>query len=137
IVPTAPGAPSAPPTKGSSAPRPPTLSVLSARCRQSLCTAVVRAGKDAGQRSVTKIEVKLSYVRRVSCRKHGRRASCVRRFTRRTGAGALPPGRFSIPATGLRPGAYTITLVAIDSAGLRQTHATKLALVLRASPRRH
>jgi secreted trypsin-like serine protease len=123
--------------KAAPAPQPPTLKLLSTRCRQSFCTATVRAGKGAGQRSVGRVEAKLSYVRRVRCRRHGHRASCIRRFTRRVGARLLSPGRFSITATGLRPGSYTLTLVAIDIAGLRQTHATKVALVLEAPRRRH
>ncbi|HUA73788.1 MAG TPA: trypsin-like serine protease [Solirubrobacteraceae bacterium] len=131
-VPTVPVAPA----PISPAPKPPTLGLLSRHCGRGSCTVVVRAGDGAGQRLVDKLEAKLSFVRRVRCRKHGRRASCVRRFTRRVGARALAPGRFSIVASGLRPGSYTLAIVAIDSAGLRQTHATKVALVLRPS-RRH
>jgi hypothetical protein len=81
-----------------------------------------------------KLEAKLSFTRRVRCRKHGRRATCLRRFVRKLGARPLSGGRFSLTAGGLSPGAYTFTLLAIDSGGLRQTHATKVALVL-AAPR--
>jgi secreted trypsin-like serine protease len=120
--------------KAAPAPVAPTLRVLSQRCGRGTCKVVVRAGKAAGQRPVGKLDAKLSFARRVRCRKHGRRATCLRRFTRKVGAQPLSGGRFSLTATGLRPGAYTLTLLAIDSAGLRQTHATKIALVL-AAPR--
>jgi hypothetical protein len=40
--------------------------------------------------------------------------------------------RFSIVAGDLKPGPYTITLVAIDRVGLRQARASKVALLLQA-----
>lgn len=110
----------------------PTLRVASAHCRRGACAVNVRVSKGAGAALVTTVEAKLSFTRRFACRKHRRRATCRRSITRRLSARRLPGERFSILATGLRPGSFTMTLVAIDRAGLRQTHATKLALVLRA-----
>jgi secreted trypsin-like serine protease len=110
----------------------PTLRVASARCRRGACAVNVRVSKGAGAALVTTVEAKLSFTRRFACRKHRRRATCKRSITRKLSARRLTGERFSIIATGLRPSPYTMTLVAIDRAGLRQTHATKLALLLRA-----
>ncbi|HTZ86417.1 MAG TPA: serine protease [Solirubrobacteraceae bacterium] len=132
--PPAPAAASAPAGPAVAARQPPTLRLVSARCRRGSCTAIADTGKGAGQAPVRKVEANLSFARRVRCRRHGHSATCARRFARKVRAQRLAGGRFSIIATGLRPGPYTLTLVAIDSAGLRQTHATKVALVL-AAPR--
>jgi secreted trypsin-like serine protease len=131
--PATPPVPTVPTTvKPAPAPLPPTLRLISARCRRGGCAVSVRVSKGIGATLVAKVEAKLSFTRKLACRKHGRRATCKRTTTRTLAATKLPGERFSIVATGLRPGAYTMTLVAIDAGGLRQAHATKLALLLRA-----
>jgi trypsin len=133
IVPGVPVSPG-PPAKASPPPTPtPTLRLLSARCRRGTCTVTVRASKGTGTAAVTKVEATLSFVRRVSCRKHGRRSTCRRLLTRRLGARPLGSERFSVTATGLRPGPYTMALVAVSGAGTRQTHATSVPLLLKAA----
>lgn|GEM_PF-2404932 len=127
-----PSPPSAPPKAVSpSLPVPPSLRVITAHCRRGVCTVTVSAS--AGAATVAKVEARLSFVRRISCRKRGRRATCRRRVSRTLAARALAQGRFSIAAAGLRPGSYTMLLVAVSAAGTRQTHATSVPLVLRAA----
>ncbi len=126
-VPTNPPAPA--PTQK---PAQPTLRLLSARCRRGACAITVRASKGSGDAQVTKVEAKLSFTRRIACRRHGRRARCTRTFTRRLAARNIGGERFSIVAGDLKPGPYTVTLAAVDKLGLRQAHATKVALLLQA-----
>ncbi|HEY2216869.1 MAG TPA: trypsin-like serine protease, partial [Solirubrobacteraceae bacterium] len=127
VAPTNPPAPA--PTQK---PAQPTLRLLSARCRRGACAVMVRASKGSGEAQVTKVEAKLLFTRKVACRKHGRRARCTRTFTRKLVARKTGGERFSIIAGDLKPGPYTIVLAAVDKLGLRQAHATKVALLLQA-----
>jgi hypothetical protein len=84
------------------------------------------------------LEARLSYKQRFSCRRRRRPASCTRPVTRKLTAKRAPGERFVIVASGLRPGFYTLSLVAIDSAGVRQTSPMQVALVLApASDKKH
>jgi trypsin len=132
----APTLPPAPAPAPSQKPSLPTLRLLAARCRRGVCTVTVRASKGSGDALVTKVEAKLSFTRRLACRKHGRRTTCKRTFARKLAARNAGGGRFSIVAGDLKPGPYTLTLVAIDKLGLRQAHATKVALLLASGGRR-
>ncbi|HEY1449339.1 MAG TPA: serine protease [Solirubrobacteraceae bacterium] len=128
ILITAPVTPPAPaPTEK---PAQPTLRLLSARCRRGSCTVTVRTSKGSGDAQVTRVEAKLLFTRKLACRKHGRRAKCTRTFTRKLAARSIGGERFSIVAGDLKPGPYTMTLVAIDKLGLRQARASKVALLL-------
>ncbi len=128
-VPAAANAPAV--VKPAAVPSPPTLRVVSSRCRGTSCAVNVHASKGTGAALVTAVDAKLTFTRRVSCRKHGRRATCKRTFRRKLAAKATPGGHFVILATGLKPGPYTLTLVAIDKAGIRQAQATKVALLVK------
>jgi secreted trypsin-like serine protease len=114
----------------------PTLKVLSSRCRRGTCTVQVRASQGIDGAPITKLAATLSFTRRVACRKHGRRATCRRTFTRKLTAHRLAGERFSVLAGELKPGAYTVTLLAIDKLGVRQERATRVALELKAAAKR-
>jgi secreted trypsin-like serine protease len=134
----APAAP-APPAAPVSRPAPllaPTLRVLSKTCRRTSCTVSVRASQGVGAAAVKGVEARLTFSRRVSCRRRGKRTTCRRTFRRRLAATAMPGGRFVIHATGLKPGAYTLTMTAVDTVGIRQTHPTILALAPKPARRR-
>ncbi len=123
-----------PPPLGKSAH--PTLKLLSSRCRRGTCTVQVRASQGIDGAPITKLQATLSFTRRLACRKHGRRATCRRTFTRKLTARKLAGERFSVLAGELKPGAYTITLLAIDQLGVRQERATRVALQLKAAAKR-
>lgn len=116
------------------APSPPTSRVASALCRPARhsCRVIVQASRDAGPALVTTIAAKLTFTRKVACRRHGRKATCRRTFHRTLRAQPLPDGRFEVLAGALKPGAYTFALSAIDRAGVRQLRPTALTLRLRA-----
>ncbi len=116
-------------------PMPPSLDVLSKRCRRATCTVNVLASRGAGAAAVTKVQATLSYRQRFSCHRHGRRATCTRTVTRTLTAKAIPAGHFLITASGLKPGRFTMSLRAIDRAGVRQIQPTKVTLLLRAQRR--
>ena len=121
--------------KPAAAPIPPTLRVVSSRCRGTSCAVNVRASKGTGAALVTAVDAKLTFTRRVPCRRHGKRTTCKRNFKRKLAARATPGGHFVILASGLKPGPYMLTLLAIDKAGIRQLHATKVSLLVE-PPRR-
>jgi secreted trypsin-like serine protease len=129
--PAGPATPIAAVVKPAAVPSPPTLRVVSSRCRGTSCSVNVHASRGAGAALVTAVDAKLTFTRKVSCRKHGKRASCKRTFKRKLAARATPGGHFVILATGLKPGPYTLTLVAIDKAGIRQVRATKVSLLVK------
>jgi trypsin len=134
LVPVTPPSPSVPVKAASPTPSvAPTLRVLSTRCRSGVCTVTVRASNRSGAAAVTRVEATLSFVRRASCRRHGQKATCRRRVSRRLAARPLGSARFSITANGLRPGSYTMALIAVSAAGTRQAHATSVPLVLKAA----
>ncbi len=112
-------------------PAPPALRVVSKSCKRTSCSVNVLASTGTGAAAVTTVEAKLSHEQHYSCRKHGKRATCTRTLTRKLTAKATPGGHFVIAATGLKPGAYTLTLSAIDKAGVRQTTPTKVALTVK------
>jgi secreted trypsin-like serine protease len=129
--PAGPATPIAAVVKPAVVPSPPTLRVVSSRCRGTSCAVNVHASKGAGAALVTTVEAKLTFTRKVSCRRHGKRTTCKRTFKRKLVARATPGGHFVILATGLKPGPYTLTLVAINKAGIRQMQATKVSLLVK------
>lgn len=141
-VSAAPPAPAVPPPTPSPAPppkpppAPPTLRVVSEACRRTTCTINVRASNGVGDAAVTAVEARLSYRRRVPCRKHGKRATCLKTIRHRFTAKPTPRGHFLIVVSSLRPGSYKLALTAIDKAGIRQTQPTTVALLVKAPPRR-
>jgi secreted trypsin-like serine protease len=110
---------------------PPTLRVVSASCRRSTCSVDVRVSSGTGAARVTSVDAKLAFTRKLACRRDGRRAICTRTITRKLAAKQISGAHFAIVATRLQPGRYTLALRAVDSAGLRQTHATTVALLVK------
>ncbi len=109
-------------------PTPPTLRVVSERCGRSSCTVNVLASQGSADAAVATVRAALTSRRRVSCRKHGKPATCTRTATRQLVAKATPGGHFVITASGLKSASYTMSLTAIDKAGVSQVKPTSVRL---------
>jgi secreted trypsin-like serine protease len=111
-------------------PTPPSLHLQSKSCKHTSCTVRVLASEGAGATLVGTVEVKLSYRQRFSCHRRGQEASCTRSITRKLAARSAPGNHFVIVASGLKPGSYMLSLIAIDKAGQRQAAPMRVTLVL-------
>jgi hypothetical protein len=116
------------------APSPPTLKVFSKLCRPARrsCRVIVQAAQGAGPALVTAVSAKLTFTRKLPCRRHGRKAICTRAFHRTLRSRPLPGGRFEVLASALTPGTNTCAVRPPDRAGIRQLRPTRLTLLLRA-----
>ncbi len=126
-------APSVTPRAGSSSVgptvlAPPSLRVVSRRCQRSACTVEVLASEGVGVAAVAKVEALLSFMQSYPCHEGHLQFTCTRKVTRGLSARATPAGRFVILASGLKPAAYTLELVAIDRAGLYQLRPVRVGL---------
>lgn len=104
----------------------PKLRINSKKCTKASCTVKVKV-TDPGTPSsgVARVKATLSYTRKVTCRKHGRRSTCTKRVHRALRAKAGTGGVFTIVAKRLSPGkGYTITLLPFDKAGNRPQFST-------------
>ena len=111
-------------------PAPPALRVVSKSCKRTSCSvncspprARARPRSRRGSSSPASSTTPAASTANA--------ATCTRTLTRKLTAKATPGGHFVIAATGLKPGAYTLTLSAIDKAGVRQTTPTKVALTVK------
>jgi hypothetical protein len=67
---------------------------------------------------VARVKATLSYTKKVSCRKHGRRTTCKKHVRRSLKATAGSGGKFTIVIKHLASGkGYTIALLPFDNAG--------------------
>jgi secreted trypsin-like serine protease len=123
--------PVTPPPPPPAPPAPPTLKTVSKSCKHSRCVVNVLGLGGAGGGAVKTVQAKLSTRTTVVCRKHGKRAKCVRTLTRTLHVSALAAEHFMIATGNLKPGSYTLTLTAIDQAGIRQSTPTRLTLLVK------
>lgn len=117
-------------TSTSSVPKPrPALRVLSHGCVRRRCTVLV-LGEDAGGPGVRTVKASVQSTARRSCRRRGRRATCSVAVVTPASVEALSHGRFQVRTGGLPIGQSSLTLVAVDRAGLRESPATVVALAV-------
>jgi hypothetical protein len=128
--------PVSPPPPPAATPTPPTLQVVSEHCGRSSCTVNVLASQGSADAAVATVRAQLTSRRRVFCRKHGKSATCIRTSTRELAAKATPGGHFVITASGLKSASYTMSLTAIDKAGVSQIKPTSVRLTPKPRPAR-
>lgn len=124
LVPVPPAPP--PPTPVPKDKNPPKLSIKSKKCTKTACTLKVSV-TDPGTPSsgVARVSAKLSFTKKVSCRKHGKRTTCNKRVRRTLKATGGSGGRFTIVVKHLTPGkGYQLSLVPFDKAGNRPQFST-------------
>jgi secreted trypsin-like serine protease len=122
-APPAPPVTPPPPPKDTTRPK---LRVTYKSCTRTSCTLKVTA-TDPGSPSsgIARVKATLSYTKKVSCRKHGRRTTCRKHIRRSLKAILGSDGRFTIVAKHLSPGkGYTVSLLPFDRAGNRPQFST-------------
>jgi secreted trypsin-like serine protease len=98
---------------------PPKLKLNHKGCTRTSCTLKMTV-TDQGTPSsgVARVKATLSYTKKVSCRKHGRRTTCKKHVRRSLKATAGSGGKFTIVIKHLASGkGYTIALLPFDNAG--------------------
>lgn len=120
VTPTPPVTP--PAATDSVAPR---LHIAKKTCSKFSCTLKVNVSDASPSSGIGKLKATLKYTRKVSCRKHGKRAKCTKHLHRALKASAAKGGKFTIVVKKLTPGTgYTVTLVPFDKAGNRPQFST-------------
>jgi secreted trypsin-like serine protease len=129
----------APQSNSSARPAPPTLTVVSKSCIHMRCVVNVRVSGGTGAAAVATIRATLSFRRWVACRRHPKHLKCLHTLTSKPQprVKAIPGGHYVILTARLRAGTYRLTLLAIDKAGVRQTKATEVTLVVKQAKRKH
>jgi secreted trypsin-like serine protease len=109
----------------------PTLRVISKSCQKDgRCTVNVIASAGSGQAAVAKIG---ATVKNVPCAKHAKHDICARPPAHAPSVKSMPARHFSISTRGLSPGKYTLSLTAVDLAGIRQETPTRVSLTVASS----
>jgi hypothetical protein len=74
---------------------------------------------------IKRVQARLNYSRKVSCRKHGKKTTCTKRAHRTLRARRGKGGKFTIVANRLKPGTgYSVSLVPFDKAGNKPEFST-------------
>lgn len=124
-------APTALPPPSSSTTTPPTLRLVSKACQKDgHCTVNVIASAGSGQAAVAKIGATL---KNVPCAKHAKHNICARPPAHAPRVESMPARHFLISTRGLSPGRYTLSLTAVDLAGVRQQTPTLVSLTVASS----
>jgi secreted trypsin-like serine protease len=110
----------------------PRLTVVAKSCARGRCIVNVVAAGQSGIAHVRTVRASLSFRKRVACRKHGKRTSCLRVVSHAAHVGTMPNGHFLIVVEHLAPGSYLLRLTAVNRAGVRQGKPTLVRLLVKA-----
>jgi len=109
----------------------PTASVASKSCRSRRCTVNVRVADALPTSGIREVRATLTWKVRSTCKRRGRRVSCLKTKSLRASVKAIGGGHFLITTGRLARGGYTLSVLPFDKAGNRPRSATTVTLRVR------